>query len=187
MLDKENWKNRDGREFYEILEQFGKLGRLRIWIIYVLSDGPKNGIEIIDAIEKKHEAMHESLDGNLKGHQHHDHPENGKGRNYWKPLPGSIYPMLKKMVKENLISKMEDGRYKLTSTGQNTVNRLFIPFQAYRYINQDINQLENVLTEINVHISYLENSKKENLADHQAQIKNLIKRLQKIEELFQKG
>ena len=180
--DKENWKNYH-REFHERLEQFGRLGRLRIWIIYVLSDDPKNGVEIMDAIEKMHKAFHNM---NPQGHKHHAHHEHGKDHSSWRPSPGSIYPMLSKMVEEDLISKMEDGRYELTLKGQTTANKLLMHFPAYGSTDQDKFKLENVLTEITGYVSYLEDIEKEKLVPHQAKIELLSERLKKIGESLKK-
>ncbi len=196
--DKENWKNYH-KEFHERLEQFAELGVLRTWILYVLTHGPKNGVEIMDAIEKMHNAFHEK---DIKNHQHNPfepkrfertestfkghHHEHGKHAS-WRPSPGSIYPMLSKMVEEDLINKMEDGRYELTLTGQKTINKLFKHFPApYEDADQDTFKVEGVLTKISTYISYLEDIGEDKLISHQSQIDILIERLKKIEESLKK-
>jgi DNA-binding PadR family transcriptional regulator len=35
----------------------------------------------------------------------------------WKPSPGSIYPMLGRLLEEGLIEQVEDGRYRITIKG----------------------------------------------------------------------
>ena len=107
-----------------------------------------------------------------------------KTHSSWRPSPGSIYPMLSKMVEEDLISKMEDGRYELTLKGQTTADKLLMHFPAYGSTDQD--KLENVLTEINDYISYLEDIEKEKLVPHQAKIELLSERLKKIGESLKK-
>ncbi|WP_252896842.1 PadR family transcriptional regulator [Metallosphaera hakonensis] len=75
---------------------FGHKGHrrgLRFAILFSISESPKNGIEIMKEIETM-------------------------SRGFWKPSPGSLYPMLAKMTEEGFIRKKEDGRYELTSTGE---------------------------------------------------------------------
>ena len=66
---------------------------LRMWILSMLSAAPKNGVEIINEIE----AM---------------------TRGWWRPSPGSVYPVLEKLTEEELIAKRPDGRYELTSKAE---------------------------------------------------------------------
>src|SRR5438128_3480368 len=62
---------------------------LRPFTLRVLYDAPKNGVEVMDAIE---EMTH--------------------GR--WRPSPGSVYPMLEDLVNGKVVKKRDDGRYELT-------------------------------------------------------------------------
>lgn len=84
------------RRFHRI-GQFRGYGGLKILVLYILSEGPKNGAELMDAIE-------------IMSHGH------------WKPSPGSIYPLLSKAVDENLIRKREDRTYELTDAGLDEIN-----------------------------------------------------------------
>ena len=38
----------------------------------------------------------------------------------WKPSPGLIYPLLGRLLDENLIQETKDGRYPLTKEGEET-------------------------------------------------------------------
>lgn len=78
-------------KFHRIIHSRG-YGGLKILVLYVLSEGPKNGAELMDAID-------------LMSHGH------------WRPSPGSMYPLLSKAVEEKLVVKREDRRYELTDTG----------------------------------------------------------------------
>ncbi len=71
----------------------GRRKDLRMWIVFSLNSGPKNGVEIMDSMERQSFGM-------------------------WRPSPGSIYPMLENMVNEGTIRKREDGRYELTEDGK---------------------------------------------------------------------
>jgi DNA-binding PadR family transcriptional regulator len=88
--------NREGmREFMRKFHRIGHLrgyGGLKILVLHLLSEGPKNGAELMDAID-------------LMSHGH------------WKPSPGSIYPLLSKAVDEQLLIKREDRKYELSDAG----------------------------------------------------------------------
>jgi hypothetical protein len=62
---------------------------LRNWVLMVLRRAPRNGAEIMDDMEVM-----------TKG--------------WWRPSPGSVYPLLEEMVKEGSIMKRDDGRYELS-------------------------------------------------------------------------
>jgi len=38
---------------------------------------------------------------------------------FWKPSPGSVYPLLKQLEAEGLVRRRQDGRYELTEAGRN--------------------------------------------------------------------
>ncbi|MEZ0319938.1 MAG: PadR family transcriptional regulator [Pyrobaculum sp.] len=71
------------------------LGRrgLREVVLWLLSDRPMNGAEIIRAVE-------EFTWG------------------FWRPSPGSVYPLLKQLEAEGLVRRRQDGRYELTEGGR---------------------------------------------------------------------
>ncbi len=75
----------------------GHLSRgLRTLVLYLLRGRPRTGMEVINAVE-------EMTFG------------------FWRPSPGSIYPLLKRMVAEGLLEAVEvDGRqaYRLTEKGR---------------------------------------------------------------------
>ena len=62
---------------------------LRNWVTMVLRRAPRNGVEIMDDMEVM-------------------------TRGWWRPSPGSVYPLLEEMVKEGSIKKRDDGRYELS-------------------------------------------------------------------------
>jgi Predicted transcriptional regulators len=66
---------------------------LREVVLWLLSDRPMNGAEIIRAAE-------EFTWG------------------FWKPSPGSVYPLLKQLEAEGLVRRRQDGRYELTEAGR---------------------------------------------------------------------
>jgi hypothetical protein len=63
---------------------------LRNWVLMILKRAPRNGAEIMD-----------DMDVMTQG--------------WWRPSPGSVYPLLEEMVKEGSIRKRDDGRYELAT------------------------------------------------------------------------
>jgi DNA-binding PadR family transcriptional regulator len=159
------------QNFHERIEEMQKLGGLRIWILHVLDEqGPQNGVEIMDAVQAHHDGLHQTY---FRGQKHSK-----------RPSPGSIYPMLKKMVSENLISKRNDGRYDLTEKGREMSDKIFKRFQGFhgKHIDRGSLAIENILTEIDSYVSYLEDIKKEKLAPHEELIGLMSERLKNIHD-----
>jgi len=185
----DNWRDKLSslKDFHDRLEELGKLGGLRIWIIHVLDDGPKNGVEIMDAIQEHHESIHEMRDERMRlmtdDKHYQQHLQRRLRHASRRPSPGSVYPMLKKMVTEGLIIKQEDGRYKLTDKGQEMAYKIFGRFKSYtEQMDRGAQAVERALTEIDSYVSYLEDIKKEKLIPHEELIRELSERLKKIEK-----
>ena len=163
------------QNFHERIEELQKLGGLRIWILHVLDEqGPQNGVEIMDAVQVHHNGLHKKY---FRGQKHSK-----------RPSPGSIYPMLKKKVFENLISKRDDGRYDLTAKGQEMSDKIFKRFEGFhgKHIDRGSFAIENILTEIDSYVSYLEDIKKEKLVPHEELIGLMSERLKNIQESLYK-
>ncbi len=154
-------------QFHERIKEMQRLGGLRMWILHILDgDGPKNGAEIMESLK-----FHTNLDPN--------NPYKNSG-----PLPGSVYPMLKKMVSEDLINKNSDGQYNLTKNGQILNSKLTGHFYKKDNVHniRKVWSIENILTEITNDLSYLEDIKTEKLIPKKEIIKNLAERINKIYE-----
>jgi len=63
---------------------------LRPLIYHLLSQGPKSGAELMDEIERL-------------------------SRGFWRPSPGSVYPLLEEMAHDGVVKRSSDGRYSLTA------------------------------------------------------------------------
>lgn len=99
-----------------------------------MSSSPKNGVEIMDGVE----AM---------------------TRGWWRPSPGSIYPLLEKMTGEGTILKRDDGRYELTAKANAELEVSFGPgFRSPR-------TPEDLVTELRSLISYAEDLARNNPGD----------------------
>jgi DNA-binding PadR family transcriptional regulator len=156
-----------------------QVGELRMWILHVIDEnGPSNGIEIMDNVQKHYDFQFQQRKGT---HIHPHHKSNAQSKRL---LPGSIYPMLKKMVSEGLITKQDDGKYDLTKEGQIVVTNLYEHFQSHNeyHMNRKTISIENSLNEMNWHVSNMEDIDKEKIASHKESIELLIERLKKIKE-----
>ena len=131
---------------------------LRRWILYLVRDGPKSGAEVMDIMES-----------NLQG--------------WWRPSPGSIYPMLSKLVEEGLLTQSEDKKYSLTGKGREEIEH---PFGLLRTAPTSApRSVEGVVSELASYVSYLEDvaqAKDERLKPSAGQIKELSERMQKLSE-----
>ncbi|GFN39915.1 MAG: PadR family transcriptional regulator [Thaumarchaeota archaeon] len=74
-------------------------GFSRYFILDLLKKNPCTGKEIINAATKQSE---------------------GK----WKPSPGLIYPLLGRLLEENLIQEYKNGKYQITRKGKTTTDDL---------------------------------------------------------------
>ena len=125
---------------------------LRHWVLYLLHDSPKNGVEMMDAME----AM---------------------SRGWWRPSPGSIYPLLDSMAKEGAINKLPDGKYELTSAGKEEVDW---PKQLR---GTEPRSIEEVLEQMSGYVSYLEDLSKTDgakMEKNSARFRDLRDRLDKL-------
>lgn len=189
----DDWRNRwdNWRNIHEKIDKLHKLGGfrggLRVWILHVLDHGPKNGVEIMDAIQEHHDILNEMYQKRRQqfGGDHYGHHfQKTMKRVPCRPSPGSLYPMLKKMVDEGLIEKIEDGKYDLTQEGREIITDLFggLPGPDGQRIDRGTFAVEHVLTEINGYLIFLESIKKEKLAPYKELIGELGERFKKIEE-----
>jgi len=131
---------------------------LRRWILFILTDRPRTGVEIMDIME-----------GNLQG--------------WWRPSPGSVYPLLESLVKEGLISKSPERKYSLTSQGREELEQGF-PFFRGGSASAP-RSVEGVLNELSSYVSYLEDvaaAKDGRLNGNAPLIKELGGRLAKLGE-----
>ena len=122
---------------------------LRTWIIMMIQRSPRNGAEIMAEIETMTQG-------------------------WWRPSPGSVYPVLDDLTSEGLINKREDGRYELTSKGKESIEWPFgMP-------NRQPQGVEEMLNEITGYVSYFEDLSKSDrtrIEPHTDRIKRIADRL----------
>jgi DNA-binding PadR family transcriptional regulator len=125
---------------------------LRMWVLSIISTSPKNGAEIMDDIEEV-------------------------SQGWWRPSPGSVYPLLDEMTQEGLVSKNDDGRYEITQKGKQELDWPFsAPFRRAPSV-------EGMLDEMNGYVSYLEDlgrSDRSKLAPHLDKLRGISERLNQI-------
>jgi len=140
----------DMHDIWKKIEKFGRYGGyggLKTWVLYTLNDQPKNGAEIMNSIQSMSYGS-------------------------WRPSPGSIYPMLNKMVDEGLIRKRDDGRYELVNEA----------FQENLQGQNKSHTIESALNKIDSYISYLEDLPRDKVRQHGDRIEAMIDRIQKLKE-----
>ncbi len=131
---------------------------LRRWILYIVRDSPKSGAEIMEVME-----------ANLQG--------------WWRPSPGSIYPLLKTLVDEGVLSRSEDKKYSLTAKGREEVDH---PWPWFGRETPAPRSVEGVLEELSSYVSYLEDLSRTNskgIAENAGNIRELGGRLTKISDV----
>ncbi|UTB32672.1 MAG: PadR family transcriptional regulator [Methanobacterium sp. ERen5] len=174
------------RDIRERMEELEKIGGLRVWILSVLSEGPKNGVEIADDIHLKHQKLHEVnfMDMNKRFEKMHNikFPDNQTLEEHlsWRPSNGSLYPMLKKMVSEDLIVKNVDGKYSLSKQGTETTYKLFGNLLKESYVDHNKITIKKTITELNGYISILEDFRPKKLSEHREEIISLHERFEEI-------
>jgi DNA-binding PadR family transcriptional regulator len=96
---------------------------------------------------------------------------------WWRPSPGSVYPVLDDLAIEGMIKKRDDGRYELTDRGKESIEW---PFGAPNPCPQSV---EEMLNEINGLVSYFEDldkSDKNRLEPHREKIKGIANRMSQL-------
>ena len=120
-------------------------------VVSLLSASPKNGVEIMDGIEVM-------------------------TRGWWRPSPGSIYPLLKKMSDEGTIKVREDGRYELTEKANVELEL------SFRRPGRP-QTVRDMVDEIDSYVSYMEDMQKSEsseIGEQVEKIQNLANRLSSI-------
>ena len=118
----------------------------------MLSTSPKNGIEIMNEIE-------------------------AATRGWWRPSPGSIYPLMKDLIDEGLVKRTEDEKYELTHKASEQMEWSFGPPSTKPQT------VEEMLNEISSYVSYFEElntSDQSKMAPHLDRLKKLVERLSGI-------
>ncbi|MEJ2781745.1 PadR family transcriptional regulator [Stygiolobus sp. CP850M] len=126
-------------------------GRLRSIILWLLYQSPKRGIDIIDDVYKM-------------------------TWGFWKPSPGSVYPLLSKMEEDGVIRKIDSERYTITDKGIKEIEEI-LPLKHRSSIDDAVEELEGLST-------FFSEVDKAQLSRYEERIE---KALRKIEEVIKGG
>ena len=143
-----------GHEGHEHKWKYFRKGGLRMWVLSLLTNSPKNGAEIMDQIEVATQG-------------------------WWRPSPGSVYPLLDDLQKEGSIRKLDDGKYEITDAGKREFD------WPWGMQKKQPHTMDEVIAEIAGYVSYLEDLAKVDktkLAQYSQSIKDLQLRLAKLGE-----
>jgi DNA-binding PadR family transcriptional regulator len=126
---------------------------LRMWALSLLAASPKNGVEIINEIE-------------------------ALTRGWWRPSPGSVYPLLEQLGAEGLVTKRPDGRYELTPKAQEEID-------WPGGLGRRPHSVDEMVTEVGAMVSYLEElaaQEKGALRAHAGQLDEIAHRLSRLKD-----
>lgn len=131
--------------------QLGQRGFLRPEVIQLLEQQPMSGVDIMTRMQEM-------------------------SRGWYRPSPGSIYPLLEQLEKEGLIAKNKEGKYEMTSN--------------YRKQSAMVGDISDAMTTMEGTTSYLEDLRSSGGADlsvYQDRIEKLAKRLDSLRSGLQSG
>lgn len=149
LRDKLRWKvqSRHMERFERI--QYGQRGFLRPQIVRLFEEQPMNGVEIMSKLQEM-------------------------SRGWYRPSPGSIYPILEQLEKEGVIVKNNDGKFELSA--------------AYTEQTSSTDNVGSAISTIESNISYLEDLQRtgaRNLSKRKDRIEKLTKRLETLNNVLQ--
>jgi DNA-binding PadR family transcriptional regulator len=121
-------------------------------VVSLLASSPKNGVELIDGVE----AM---------------------TRGWWRPSPGSVYPLLERMADEGTVRKRDDGRYELTAKANAELEVSFgSRFRSPRSGGEAVLELQNLIAMM----EDLVKLRPEELSLQRDKLRDLTKRLDEL-------
>jgi len=100
---------------------------------------------------------------------------------WWRPSPGSIYPLLEELEREGEIKKRDDRRYELTEKGMSESN--WPPWMGHHRPQRT----EDLVEEINGYVSYLEDLSKTDRKKFAAYADQVVKLRDRLSTLVQEG
>ncbi len=125
---------------------------LRYWVLQILARSPRTGAEILQDMDT---ATH----------------------GWWRPSPGSIYPLLEQLTGEGLIEKQPDGRYQLTERLRSS------PWGCGGFAGPLPRTPEEAVRELSGFVAYLEDLRRSDPTGFQAQLPRLTDLLERLRRL----
>lgn len=127
---------------------------LRSCVLYSLERAPKTGAELMDAVE-------------------------GMSQGWWRPSPGSIYPLLEALADEGLVKKSADGRYSLSEEGKKEVS------STVNLGSPQPRNAKEVVAEMSHYVSYLEDISRSDGEEVRAQSKQIVSLRKRLGSLLE--
>jgi len=124
-------------------------GRLRLMILWLLYQSPRRGIDIIDDIYKM-------------------------TWGWWRPSPGSVYPLLNKMVEDGVVVKGEEDKYVITQKGIKELESIF-PLNRRSNIEDAIEELEGLA-------NFFNEAPREQVIQYKERIMSALNKIRKVVE-----
>jgi DNA-binding PadR family transcriptional regulator len=126
---------------------------LRMAIVTMLASSPKNGVELMDEIEKMTQG-------------------------WWRPSPGSVYPVLEQLTKDGMVKKKDDGRYELTDKASDELEGSF----GHAFGKRE-RSVDEMFDEVSGFVSYIEELVRTDptkMKQYRGQLKALADRLSSL-------
>lgn len=136
---------------FSFARTFRRHGGMKYYVLWLLSQRPMRGSEIIEEVQKQ-------------------------TMGWWTPSPGTIYPLLSTLLNDGFITRLDDLRYELADKGAEEIG---LKREKKQQGGQDVWNTERILMEMEGYVSYLE-EEKDQLGDFQPRISEIIERLNRL-------
>lgn len=130
---------------------FRRHGGMKYYVLWLLSQRPMKGSEIIDEVQKQ-------------------------TMGWWRPSPGTVYPLLSALEQAELIHRLENLKYELTSKGAEEIG--LKPGDIGGKEEESWN-VSKIISEMEGYLSYLE-EEPAGLGEFGDKIESIIERLKKL-------
>lgn len=138
---------------FNFARSFRRHGGMKFYVLWLLSGKPLKGSEIIA------EAQEQTM-------------------GWWRPSPGTVYPLLSALEKAGFIKRLEDYRYELTPEGAEEIG--LKPGQP-RGRKSESWDIDKILTDVEGYVSYLE-EEKAGIHDYAERLDAIIERLKELKK-----
>lgn len=136
---------------FSFARSFRRHGGMKYYVLWLLSQKPMKGSEIIEEVQKQ-------------------------TMGWWRPSPGTVYPLLTALEKKGFIRRLDDLKYELTPTGAEEIG--LKPGEEAQG-RKEAGDIERIITEIEGYTSYLE-EEQPSLPEYRERILEIISRLSKL-------
>ncbi|MEM3675735.1 MAG: PadR family transcriptional regulator [Thermoplasmataceae archaeon] len=143
---RQGWDSFTGLNF---ARNFRYHGGMKYYVLWLLNRTPMKGAEIINQISNQ-------------------------TMGWWRPSPGTIYPLLSNLEREGLVKRLPDLRYELTEKGREEIGVKVGQSDLAESIN-----IDKVVSDFESYLSYLEEQQPD-LGEFKPRLKLIIQRLKKL-------